>query len=237
MVNDGSARLVDLDGAVTALDATATTMMEAALRLSEAEAVAELTEAFGVEPQRIGTDLRAVLADLIARGALRSSPSGVPRRILQTRNHLASVLGALAVRLVGPRSDRKIQAWCALTVAHLSFRLVGWSPTLNAWTAQGRAAGRIRRAAGNASDELATLDAITVAVIRAGARYPFPLDCKDRALAAFAMTRAAGLQARVVLGISLFPLALHAWCESGDRVVADQFDGYCDRYRPLRVYS
>jgi hypothetical protein len=237
MVDDGSARLVDLDGAVTALDATATSMMEATLRLSEAEAVAELADVFDVEPRRIATDLHAVLADLIARGTLRSRSSGLPRRVFQTRNQLASVLGALAARLVGPRIDRKIQAWYALTVAHLSFRLTGWSPTLNAWIAPGRAAGHIRRAAGNGSDELATLDAITVAVIRAAARYPFPLDCKDRALAAFAMARAAGLQARVVLGISLFPLALHAWCESGGRVVADQFDGYCDRYRPLRVYG
>ena len=237
MVDDGSARLVDLDGAVSALDATATTMMEAALRLSEAEAVAELADVFGVEPRRIATDLQAVLADPIARGTLRSRPRGLPRRVFQTRNQLASVLGALAVRLVGPRSDPKIQAWCALTAAHLSFRLAGWSPTVNTWIAPGRADwGRTRRTAGNGSDELATLDAITIAVTCAAARYPFPLDCKDRALAAFAMARAADLPARVVLGISLFPLALHAWCESGGRVVADQFDGYCDRYRPLRVY-
>jgi Transglutaminase-like superfamily len=237
MVDDGSARLVDLDGAVTALDVTATTMMEGALRLSEAEAIAELADAFGVDPRRIATDLRAVLADLIARGTLRSGPSGLPRRAPQTRNQLASVLGALAVRLVGSRSDRKFQAWYALTAAHLSFRLAGWSPTLNAWIAPGHAGwGRTRRTTGNGNNELATLDAITVAVTRTAARYPFPLDCKDRALAAFAMARAAGLPARVVLGISLFPLALHAWCESGGRVVADQFDGYCDRYRPLRVY-
>ena len=190
-----------------------------------------------MEPRRIAADLRAVLADLITRGTLRSRASGLPRQVLQTRSQLALVLGGLALRLIGSPSDRKIQAWSALTAAHLSFRLARWSPTVNAWIAPGRAGwGRTRRTAGNDSYELATLDAITVAVSRAAARYPFPLDCKDRALAAFAMARAAGLPACVVLGISLFPLALHAWCESGGRVVADQFDGYCDRYRPLRVY-
>jgi hypothetical protein len=40
-----------------------------------------------------------------------------------------------------------------------------------------------------------------------------------------------------VLGISLFLLALHAWCESGGQIVADQLDGYCDPYTPLRTYS
>ncbi len=40
MVEDGSVRLVDLDGDVAALDATATAMMQAALRSGEAGAVA-----------------------------------------------------------------------------------------------------------------------------------------------------------------------------------------------------
>ncbi len=238
MVEDGSARIVDLDGAVAALDATATTMMEAALRFGEAGAVAELAGAFGVEPQRITTDLHAVLGDLVARGALSSDASGLPRHASRTRRLVAWALSALAVRWVGADRARGIQPRYALTAAYLSQRLAGWSCTLAAWSALGRPGwGNARRPAGNSSDGTGDLDAIAVAVTRAVARHPFPLDCKERALAAFALARAVGFPARIVLGISLFPLALHAWCESGGQVVADQLDGCCDRYTPLRVYS
>ena len=238
MVDDGSARIIDLDGAVAALDATATTMMEAALRLGEAEAVTELAGAFGVEPQRIATDLRAVLGDLVARGALHSDGCGPPPSARRTKRGLWPALSKVAVRWVGVGRARGIQAWYALTVAHLSLRLIGWSATLRAWSAPectGR--GNVRRAAGCGNDGAGDLEAIAVAVTRALARYPVPLDCKERALAAFALTRAAGLPARIVLGISLFPFTLHAWCESGGQVVADQLDGYCDRYTPLRTYG
>ena len=235
MVEDGSARIIDLDGAVAALDATATTMMEAALRSGEAGAVAELAGAFGVEPRRITTDLRAVLGDLTVRGVLRSAAAGPPRRARQTRHRVASALSTLAARRARVGRTRGIQAWSALTAAYLSLRLVGWSGTLGAWCAPERpGSGNARRAAENGTGDL---DAIAVAVTRAVARHPFPLACKERALAAFALARAAGLPARIVLGISLFPLALHAWCESGGQIIADQLDGYCDRYTPLRIYG
>ena len=238
MVEDGSARIVDLDGAVAALDATATTMMKAALRFGEAGAVAELTGAFGVEPRRITTDLHAVLGDLAARGMIRSDACGLPRRARRSRRRVASALSALAVRRAGAGGTREIQAWSALTAAYLSLRLAGWSGTLGAWCTPGHPGwGNARQAAGNRNNSMADLDAIAVAVTRALDRHPFPLDCKERALAAFALARTAGLPARIVLGISLFPLALHAWCESGGQVVADELDGYCDRYTPLRIYG
>ena len=238
MVEDGSARIVDLDGAVAALDATATTMMEAALRSGEAGAVTELADSFGVEPERISTDLHAVLGDLATRGVLRSAASGLPRRARGIRRRVALALSALTVRRASAGRTRGIQAWYALTAAYLALRLAGWSGTLGGWTAPGLpGSGNARPATGNSNDGSGDLDAIAVAVTRAVARHPFPLDCKERALAAFALARAAGLPARIVLGISLFPLALHAWCESGGQIIADQLDGYCDRYTPLRTYS
>lgn len=238
MVEDGSARIVDLEGAVAALDATAATMIEAVLRLGEARAVVELAHAFGVPPHRIKTDLQAVLRNLVARGALRSGASDVPRRARQTRRRVASSLSAVAVRWVGADRAWGTQAWHALTVAHLSLRLVGWSFTIGAWIAPGRAGWNPRgRAARNDNECAGNVRAIDAAVTRAMARYPRPLDCKERALTAFALTRASGLPARIVLGISLFPLALHVWCESDGQVLADQFDGYCDRYTPIRIYG
>lgn len=237
MVEDGSARIVDLDGSVAALDATAMAMMEAALRLGEAGAVVELASAFGLEPRRIATDLHAVLGGLIARGALRFDAPGLPRHASRIKHRVASALSALNVPWGGGRV-RGIQAWYALTAAHLSLRLVGWSCTLGAWSAPGRPGwSNSRRTAGAGNNGTGDLDAIDVAVTRVLARYPVPLDCKERALAAFALARAAGLPARIVLGISLFPLALHTWCESSGQVVADKLDGYCDRYTPLRIYG
>lgn len=237
MVEDGSARIVDLDGAVAALDRTATTMVEAALRLGEAAAVAELASAFDVEPRRLTTDLHAVLGDLVAQGALRADTYGLPRHARRTRRRVASALGALAMWRGGGRV-RGLQAWYVLTIAHFSLRLVGWSCTLDAWSARGRPGSHNGRpSAGNGDDGAGNLDAIDVAVTHALVRYPVPLDCKERALASFAIVRAADLPARIVLGISLFPLALHTWCESCGQVVADQLDGYCDRYTPLRIYD
>jgi len=238
MVDDGSARIVDLDGAVAALDATAATMVEAVLRLGETGAGAELADGFGVEPRRIRTDLHAVLGDLVAQGVLCSGPSRLHWRARQIRRRVASALSAVAVRWVGVGGTWEVRAWGALTLARLLLWMSGWSFTIGAWSAPGRAgwgtAGRVARSGNEGAGDL---DAIAIAVTRVVARYPFPLDCKERALAAFALARASGLPARIVLGISLFPLALHAWCESGGEVVADQFDGYCDRYTPIRVYG
>jgi hypothetical protein len=38
------------------------------------------------------------------------------------------------------------------------------------------------------------------------------------------------------VGIDLFPLASHAWCESGGRIVGDRYDGSCERYTPVISY-
>ena len=237
MVDDGSARLVDLDGAVSALDATATTMMEAALRLSEAGAVAELADVFGVEPQRIATDLQAVLATRSPGAHFAPGPADFPGVSSRpgTSWRRCSVLLLCAWWVPGAIGKSR-PGMPSLPPTSLSAWPVGRQPSMpgSHRDAPDGAAPGVRQ--GMAAKNWPRSTPSPLPSSCAAARYPFPLDCKDRALAAFAMARAAGLPARIVLGISLFPLALHAWCESGGRVVADQFDGYCDRYRPLRVY-
>jgi hypothetical protein len=60
--------------------------------------------------------------------------------------------------------------------------------------------------------------------------------CKERALCCWALARAAGLAATLVVGLQLFPLAGHCWCEVGSWTLSDD-RARCDLYTPVIRYE
>ncbi|MFT3989477.1 lasso peptide biosynthesis B2 protein [Aestuariivirga sp.] len=113
----------------------------------------------------------------------------------------------------------------AVRLARLSFAAVGWAETLQAWRHGIRSSVHGR-----------TLAEIGAAVARATANDPTGADCKERALTAFTLARRNCHPAFIIVGAALHPLAVHAWCESGDQVIGDSA-GRIAAYTPLLRYA
>lgn len=234
-VQDGSARLLDLGGNFYALTASAARMLDEVLKEGGESSPQKLAEEFGVDAGQIRADMDSFLAGLQRQGLL-IAPGSRWRKKGRGRAALArfTIPFIYFVNQV-PGLSSRARAWALLAIAYASNRLFGWSNTVGIWSRCGldRSAGLDSRLA----DAGELISGIGSTVARAIARHPLNLDCKERALCCWALTRFAGLPGRLVLGIDLFPITIHCWCESDSRIVGDRYEGNCDRYTPVRVYE
>lgn len=228
VLEDGTARLLDLAGDIYALTDVAARMLEGTVTAGVESACRSIVAQYHANEDVVRHDLAAFLNDLERRGLLlRGSPS--------RRWHVKSALVWLTAPLVYSFSSRRvalvIRVWALLTLAYVSTHMFGWAHTVRLW--QRLFSGK--RQLVERPDDLA--DAIDRRVREAIARHALPVGCKERALTCWAAARSGGLPARIQLGIHLFPLATHCWCEYEARILADRLDGNCDRYHPLLSYS
>lgn len=224
-VRDGSARLLDMAGGFHAVPAVGTRMLQETLANGAAAAATRIAGDYGVARERVQSDLAVFLRDLEKQGLLcgrrnrrRSAGSG-PARLL-----LRPALGATHRLLRSPHK----RAQALLGWARLSFALFGWTATVAAWQeAHARFPGR---EAGACDAELVGVLDRTVRAAVAG--HPVAVACKERALCAWSLARAAGLNATLIVGIELFPMAGHCWCEVAAHPLGDDQDR-CDQFTPV----
>jgi hypothetical protein len=225
-IGDGSARLLDMSGSFHAVSAMGVRMLQETLANGSATAAQRIAEDYAVPRQQVQSDLSAFLRELESRdllrrqgGRLRRSGSLAPARLL-----LRPLLHA-AHRLA--RSPER-SAHALLALARLSFVLFGWSRTVAVWQ-EVHARFATRRPGEGDAEAIQALDG---AVRAAVASHPIAVACKERALCAWSLARAAGLSATLVVGIDLFPIAGHCWCEVGAQPLGDDRDR-CDRFTPV----
>lgn len=216
-VDDGSARLLDMAGSFHAVSASGARMLQAVLADGAAGAVPRIAEHYGVGRQQIEADLATFLRDLESRRLLRSPGE---RRAGGNRSITAELMGRTvqAVHCLWRRPETK--ARFLLPLARLSFALFGWTQTVNVWR-QAHTHFPNRRA-GELDKE--TVDALDRTVRSAAADHPVTMMCKERALCSWSLARAAGFDAALVVGIDLFPIAGHCWCEVGTATPGDDPD-------------
>jgi hypothetical protein len=234
VAEDRTGRLVDLAGNVCAITTTGTAMLEMILRGQGLDAACEaLADRFHADPHQVHGDMDVFLLDL-ERQHLLLPPGSTRRRTWSVGRKLCWLIAPI-LYLCAFKPDRWLQAkvWVLLTVAYLSTRALGWPNTVSVWELC-TSASQGRRRKSPDDGVLNTIDAVAAHAIT---RHPLNLGCRERALCCQALARAAELPAKIVLGIDLFPFALHCWCESGSRILADRYEGRCDRYTPLAVYS
>ncbi|MBV8568136.1 MAG: lasso peptide biosynthesis B2 protein [Methylobacteriaceae bacterium] len=230
---DGSGRLVDLDGEVSALSTTGMMMLEGALRGGPDEASQALAKTFRAEVGQIRGDMAALLAALECRRLLATPRDG--------RLKVPSLAGVvcwlvapfLSLCACAPGRLLRTKAWILLTLACLSMRLFGWPNTVRVWrhATPRREDRRFDHSDGKLLD---TIEAVVTGTISS---HPCAVSCKERALCCHALARAAGAPSKIVLGVDLVPFAMHCWCECGSRILADRYDGNCDRFTPVIAYS
>lgn len=215
----GDGCIVDLNGSFYAVSSVGAAMLRDTVESGRAAAITRNAAKYGVQETRIATDLDDLLGDMIRRGLLQR---GRGRHSPGIRHALANVIaGIMRLALRFARAERS-RAWIALTLARVSFLLLGWNATVGAWRT---------RLAGERSASPDARRAIDESVRSVAARHMMNVDCKERALACFALARSAGLPATLVVGVDFYPLAGHSWCESGPDVIGDEV-AHCRRFTP-----
>ena len=210
IVQDEMARVLDLHrGGFYALDRVGTRMLFAALERGSEAMVQETARAYGLPDTQVQGDWVALLEGFRKVGLTEANHS---------RGSGLALPGHLTV-------------WLRLTLARLSFRLLGWEKTLWAWQVVGRA-----RARATLADSESLISAIDGLIRRVAGRHLLNPQCKERALVSWSLLRRSGLPARLVMGIALYPFEAHAWTECAGRVVGDE-PGRCEQYTPLAIYE
>ena len=225
-VEDGSARLLDMAGGFHAVPAVGARMLQETLTSGAAAAATRIAEDYRVDRQQVQNDLAGFLRDLENQRLLcsqRSRPRrrsfGLARLLLRPALH-----GAHGLLRSPETKARMLLAW-----ARLSFALFGWTRTVAVWR-EAHAHFPARQTAEGDAENIRALDSIVRAAV---AGHPIPVACKERALCSWSLARAAaGLHAALVVGIDLFPMAGHCWCEVGTQTLGDDRDR-CDHFTPV----
>jgi len=226
-VDDGSARLLDMAGSFHAVTAVGARMLKETLANGAAAAATRIAADYGVDRQQVQNDLAVYLGDLEKQGLLcrersrrgRPGDGGGLARLL-----LRPWLEATHRLLRSPEA----KARSLLALARLSCALFGWTRTIAVWKdAHARFSAR---PAGERDGE--TIKALDRAVRAAVASHPVSVACKERSLCSWALARAAGLNASVVVGVFLFPIAGHCWCEAGSQLLGDDQER-CIEFTPV----
>jgi hypothetical protein len=230
-LHDGTARLLDLGGSFYAVPAVGAGMLRDTLDLGTAAAVRRAAEQYDVDVRQVQADLDTFLRRLEKEGLIR--PRLARRGLRRSTTALALLILAPALFFAhrarpGPRA----RAAALLTLARLSFRLFGWSRTVAAW--QWCHPRGVESPPANEWE--ATVRAIDEAVRQAAAGHALEVECKERSLCCWALARRAGVPAALVVGVALFPLAGHCWCESGPWMLGDDRDR-CEAYTPVARYQ
>jgi hypothetical protein len=170
-------------------------------------------------------DLAVFLRDLERQGLVCSKRTrGQGGALLPARLLLRPAVGAVPRLLKSP--DK--QARALLSLARLSFALFGWTATVAAWQ-EAHARFPSREASAHDTEMIHALD---VTVRAAVARHPVVVACKERALCSWSLARTAGLNASLIVGIELYPMAGHCWCEVAALPLGDDQDR-CDQFTPV----
>lgn len=230
-VQDGTARLLDLRGNFYTISTIGAQMLRATLEWGVTAAAQQVAVQYGVESHSVQVDLETFLRALESRRLI------FRRRARRISCRLSTVLSSLFLVPVLCCIQQcirceKSKAWALLALARVSFGLFGWTQTLIVWKQHFRLTRE--NVPVNKQEEIARTVDKTVRC--AAARHVFRVECKERALSCWALARSAGAPASLVVGVRVFPLEGHCWCEINSYVFSDERDR-CQTYAPVVVYA
>lgn len=232
LIADGTARILDFGGNFYAISQTAALMLRETLEHGLERASLQLAARYQIEASRAERDLQGLLGDLERQGVVLGPRA--PRRSSSQRERLACRGLRRMLDLVQDMPlSAQAKSRVLLGLSHGAIRLVGWPKAIQTFQAHHRQKVPQQPARAVADTYPRDLDGIIRSV---AAGYPLPVECKERAVSCWSLLRQAGLPAKLVVGISLFPLESHCWCELKGQVLTDHLDK-CERFTPVMTYE
>ena len=228
-LEDGTARLVDLDGSFFDLSQTAAQMLKSSLEQGEADTIQQIAAEYNTDLDTVRTDLTALLTDLRAKGLVRHGDDRLSW--MRLRAAIAITLCYPGLWILGLIHNRRLKTLALLVLARLSFELAGWARTVEAWQKYLRTQ-HVLAASSEPERFIETIDN----AIRRSPRVVHSIGCKERALCCWFMLRSAGIPAKLVMGVQFSPFAGHCWCEVEGRILTDSPES-CKAYSPVICYE
>jgi hypothetical protein len=206
-------------------------MLNETLSTGLAAAALQIAATYHTDVARVRSDLQAFVQDLESKHLIyqvkrRSCP--VRQRHLFARLVLLPVLRVISLC---PLSLEQ-RSWALLAVASMAIRLFGWPGTVAGWHVYLQKHA-LRCAAGPFAHIAHTIDKVIRSV---AASHPFHVECKERALCGWWFLSTAGFSPALMVGISLFPLECHCWCEARQSVIGDTHER-CEQFTPILSYT
>ncbi|HZO73630.1 MAG TPA: lasso peptide biosynthesis B2 protein [Ktedonobacteraceae bacterium] len=236
-IQDGSARLLDLSGNFYALSQMGAQMLYEALHGNTAAVAARIATEYHAELSHVQSDLYAFLHDLEEKRLI--SHARCSRGLFQSKRIFPLIMLVPLLRAISafPCSLQR-KTWALLTLAFVAVRLFGWPRTVAGWRyCLARTQLTQEYASSNVTTELEQSTKDIDEVVRSiAARHFLHVECKERALACWWLLCSAGFPAKLVLGVHLFPLGCHCWCEVGRFVLSDD-EGRCGQFTPVLSYG
>lgn len=206
-------------------------MLSVTLREGIASAVQSIASTYNADVASIERDLHTFLADLETKRLVFHSER--PLSSPQPRARLAALLLPPLFRCIHSwPTSLKMKVWVLLTLAYLSIRLFDWPTTVIVW----QRCLRSTVSYPNPSIGDVSMEMIEDTVRTAISRYPCQIACKERALCCWYLLRSARFPAKLVVGVNLFPLGSHCWCEFGPTPFCDEKDK-CQQFTPVLSYE
>jgi transglutaminase superfamily protein/coenzyme PQQ synthesis protein D (PqqD) len=230
-VEDGTARLLDMDGEFFAVSTTGARMLQETLSRGPAAAAEVVAREYKIDENRAKADLDAYLDELQRKGLIATSR-------LPKASTAGKVVESLFLRLALHLIDRCLWSRSAkasgmLIWARIAVHSAGWIRTVQVLSSyyrqkpQDPGIARFEEAVKDVNDSLA----------QAGALQFFRMNCKERAMCCWALLRSAGLPAALVVGISLVPLSAHCWCRLDKWIVGDVDPDFYKQYLPVTQHT
>jgi Transglutaminase-like superfamily len=228
-VADGSVRMLDLNGAFCAVSPSGADMLRGILLEGTEPTVRRIAHTYQVDPRLITSDLDKLLAELKRNGLIQRKGGQYPSAALREKSAIALIGGSLRL-LAFFRSHEAIVTIGLILLAKCCFAAFGWARTVAAWKAF---VSRTRLPTPPAEWE-EVIERTDARVREKAAAVPFA-DCKARALCCWFLLCWRGIPTTLVVGIQVYPLAGHCWCEVGSHVLTDSADR-CGSYTPVIRY-
>jgi Transglutaminase-like superfamily len=230
-LQDGSARLLDLGGNFYAISQTGAQMLYETLTMGTATVATRLATEYHAELSQVHNDLQAFLRDLEQKRIISHKKRS--RGTFQKKNTFSLLILMLLLHCISVFPNRlERKAWALLTLASVSIRIFGWPKTIAGW----HSSLQKHVPSGTTTQLEQTVREIDEVVRSVAARHLLHVECKERALSCWWLLSSAGFSAQLVLGVNLFPLECHCWCETGPFVLSDDRD-WCEQFTPVVSYE
>jgi len=201
-------------------------------RMSEAQVVEKIAHRYGVDPLRVGEDLRALLCrsaelGLSPESVLIVEPTDLEPLKDEKRPSVGSVQDGVAQKAVPTMVDivKAILGLALFDIILACRSLEALCSVVRSWPVR-----RLRTAS-----ESTVIGEITGAVERASVWYPKKALCLQRSAVTTCLLRECGIRANMVVGVRPMPFLAHAWVEVHGRVVND-FPRVRSFYQSLTSY-